>query len=613
MNKTLKYFTMLLIPAMTLILGSCTEEYDYIGTKVEGEQVYFSSELAQTIELSATESSITVPVNRMQSSGELTVPLTVNIPEGSSLTVSDQVTFADGETEAYITVSYDPNTIEYGKYDEVTISIKDAEYTTPYGSSSYTFNAGLSEWVKMDGTATFRDGLFTSMYDIDMLTYQVEIEENVLNPGIYRLVNPYGAATDWGKKYLNDDYFTASSGDHYIVINATDPDFVYVDGAFDPGAYNNTADEGPMIWASMVTLNMSLGGWPLDELKSQHPEFFGKLEDNVFTFPTNSLFCEFGTELTGSGYYLNVEGMFTVALPGSTIKDYSATFTYTGRHVDANNESYLQGTITLGSDVASAKYVLAADGDDVNAYVEGILDGSVEATEITESGNISIPLEDGGYYTMIIVTYDAEGEVQGTFATEFAYRGQTSQAVWKPLYVGNMNYGYPVLASMGIPAFYDSSMNHEAIIYQNASLPGEYKLEPYAEAEEGMIFRVKADNSITFDVETGSQVKLVDSETGSAVGPFDVYAQDLDTYMGQYTGTCMFDGNMFMFGTAYYTEMGIIAASMEMFQITGPATTSTASAIAKLPTKTKSASKTFKVKLMLKKTVKKANVHTLIR
>ena len=40
-------------------------------------------------------------------------------------------------------VTYDPQTIQMGHFDDVTVAIADANYTTPYGSSSYTFSIGL--------------------------------------------------------------------------------------------------------------------------------------------------------------------------------------------------------------------------------------------------------------------------------------------------------------------------------------------------------------------------------------------------------------------------------------------------------------------------------------
>lgn len=131
MNRIFNYCTALLLSALTLSLGSCTEEYEYTGTTADGQQVYFSNNLESQIDLSPTQTSVTVPVNRIQRGGALTVDLNVTVEEGSQLSVSNQVTFNDGDSVAYITINYDPNVIEYGDYDSITVSIPDASLTTP--------------------------------------------------------------------------------------------------------------------------------------------------------------------------------------------------------------------------------------------------------------------------------------------------------------------------------------------------------------------------------------------------------------------------------------------------------------------------------------------------
>lgn len=605
---------MLLLSVTALTLGSCTEEYEYSGAKAEGEQVYFSNALPSTVELSATESSITVPVNRINRQGELTVPLTVSVPDGSSLTVSSQVTFNDGDSVAYVSISYDPTTIEYGHYDEITVAIQDANYTTPYGSSSYTFNAGLSEWVTMSGTATYRDGIFSSSYEgFEPMAYSVQIQENVLTPGMYRIVNPYGPTTEWGKTYLAQDGeegFTSTGEDAYIEFDATDPEHVYVVGLFDLGVSSPT--EGAITAISQAYFEIWQNGANVEDLEQSNPEYFGTFEDGVITLPASSMLIMFENDpngQTGSLYYGDSNGMTALALPGYSIRDYSASFTYTGRYNEADNTSYALGTITLGADVANARYAVAADGDDLDAYVTGIEDGSIEANVINASGNITIPLEESGYYTIIILTYDADGERQGIFMTEFAFRGQTSNAIWEPLYVGNMFYGqYPIYSN--VPVFYGSEMNGPAVIYQNASLPSEYKLEPYAESEDGLIFRVKPDNTITFDTETGSTATIIIDENGT-MADFDIYAQDFDSYFGQEAGLSFFGNNMFVFGSVYYTEIGYVAASQEIFQITGPATASSVNAITTQPAMSKQKNKTYKIKRKLNKQLRKSLVRIL--
>ncbi len=49
-------------------------------------------------------------------------------------------------------------------------------------------------------------------------TYMVEVEESMTQPGLYRLVNPYGAAFPYNEP---GDY--DADNNYYLTINAVDP------------------------------------------------------------------------------------------------------------------------------------------------------------------------------------------------------------------------------------------------------------------------------------------------------------------------------------------------------------------------------------------------------
>lgn len=51
----------------------------------------------------------------------------------------------------------------------------------------------------------FRDGIVASLYGLDVMTYQVEVQENVLTPGKYRVIAPYGAGTEFYNTYVDVD------------------------------------------------------------------------------------------------------------------------------------------------------------------------------------------------------------------------------------------------------------------------------------------------------------------------------------------------------------------------------------------------------------------------
>ncbi len=553
MNKIFSFCAMLLFSVLAFSLVSCTEEYEYTGATAEGEQVYFSNTLSSTVELSNNESSFQVQVNRVNTSGSLTVPLNVTVPEGSNYAATtSSVTFADGEAEAYLTFTYDPSDLDYGVYDDITVAVADASYTTPYGASTYSFSAGMSEWKTMDGKATYREALLTSLYGAPELTYEVDIQESVVTPGRYRLVNAYTENNAFGEEY--GYFFTFTDGDHYITIDATDPDFVYLDDTFYTGAYYT--EDGEILFFSYVMYYV-MNGYSVDYVKQGAPELFGTLKDGVITMPAGSMIAQVGGDL----YLTDGDGRFAVALPGSKLTDYTSSFTYTGRLTDTNNDDYAQGTISFGDDVASAKYYVAADGDDIDAIIDAINEGELDANTVTESGiSVSVQLSETGYYYMVVVTYDANGEMVGSSSTRFYFKSSTStstEASWDPIYTGYFYYSLEpafVTDQSGeyVGGIYEG-VDDGVVLYQNAANPSEYKVYPWCDSTDGLLFTMDSDGYITF---INQNTGLTYDESGTT---YIVYGSDFGTLLPDYTdGTptswSYQEGNYYEcdFGTIYH-------------------------------------------------------------
>lgn len=579
MKRIFKFSAMLFASVMALALGSCTEEYEYSGAKAEGEQVYFSNELPSTVNLSQSESSVQIPINRINSEGALTVDFDVTVSADSKVTVPNSVTFAEGETEANLTISYDPASIELGHYDNVTISIKDANYTTPYGNSSYTFSIGLSEWETL-GEGLYRDGIYPSFYGLDALTYNVEIQQSVITPGMYRIVSPYGAGTSFYENYIETQMLAwAGMTNTDMVINATDPDYVFITGDFYPGTDDGMASSGYGVMHLFSIVDQAVQEYgSLEAVKANEPSLFGKLQDGVITFPAMGVYVNFDSSLEPLGY-LDTSSL-TIALPGYAFVDYSSSFTYTGRFIDIADNYYAQGTITLGEDVASARYILAAEGDDVQAIINGLNDGSVTPLEtITGSTDVSIPLEDSGVYTMIIVTYDESGTMRGSSTTTFEFNIDSTKADWQPLYNGTFTHNVEpafITVSQTDDSFVGNPLvdaegfveQYQTVIYQDMNNPSSYKVEPYIMNGLSLPFTMDAEGNITFlDVMTGFSVQ----------GYGDLFAGDAITAINGEgnVGTSWFDAenNQFVFGTVFYLgEIGQwMGGAYETFDITSSA------------------------------------------
>ena len=169
-----------------------------------------------------------------------------------------------------------------------------AEYTTTKSPEVFK-SLGMGLY-----TEDFLAGLFNGM---ENLTYEVEIEESVDNPGKYRLVNPYGAAFPYNEE---GDY--DATQDYYMVINAQDPEGVYIP------SQGVGCDWGYGEWTVYsLAANYLDTGKTLAEAKTEG--FCGTIQDGVITFPVQSLLIT--APALGKYYYANTYGAFKVVLPSA--------------------------------------------------------------------------------------------------------------------------------------------------------------------------------------------------------------------------------------------------------------------------------------------------------
>lgn len=166
MKNILRFSYMVLVSLVAFAISSCTSDYDYTGAPKVANEVYFSNTQQSKIELSKSNSSFVVTLHRVETKGELTVLLNYTPDEGSIFSVPNHVTFADGEAEAPITITYNPEDLQYGTYNGGTISVANEDYDTTYGIGSFTFEAGATEWMDINtnkSTGAFRDDAISSL------------------------------------------------------------------------------------------------------------------------------------------------------------------------------------------------------------------------------------------------------------------------------------------------------------------------------------------------------------------------------------------------------------------------------------------------------------------
>ncbi len=161
--------------------------------------------------------------------------------------------------------------------DIMLVNHADGTYDPYYVDNVESLNFYSHKWETI-GYAEYTDDTFTRYYGLEQVPYDVEIQECTTIPGLYRLVNPYGENFPYKDEFTYDD-----SVNHYLILNACDPDGVYFSKC-DTGC---SKDDGAIvIWS--VADNEMMYGWTLEEMKEEGE--CGTLVDGVITFPKYSIY-----------------------------------------------------------------------------------------------------------------------------------------------------------------------------------------------------------------------------------------------------------------------------------------------------------------------------------
>ena len=542
MNKILKYSIIALTVIAVPLLTACDDDDDDYspGEAVSGPQVYFSSDADTDIEVTTEESSFSIPVLRANTSGSVTVPLTISGDEGSIYTIATSVTFSDGESEAEIIGTYDPDDVVYDDIVDITITIDD-DYATPYGNASETFSVGMpAPWESL-GNCTFVEDFMTTFYSVGNDPYEVEIEENSVTPGYYRLVNPFGAAYYWNEEGDWDD-----SQDWYLEIHAEDPDGVYI-----------YCQETGMDWGYGNVVVGSLAGYymengnTLDEVKEYG--YTGTLVDGIITFPYATLLIKMPDYYDGY-YYANYNSAFMVALPGVVLADYGVSVSYFGQYTDSGDDpaGVIAEVTEIGDDVDYVRVGVVAGTDVDDASIEAITEGTVSYAELTATGQVLIPWDEtpeDGRYTIVAIAY-ADDEAQETATATFKYSAPSSET-WTEIATGDYEYVY-----------FLEGIDEGLTLYQSDADATRYKIEHWG---------YDVDFCFTYDQSTGSVV-IDDQETGYEYDSYGmVYVMDLAEYVGDDSyGVSYYEDGVFYFNTYYYVSTGYFGYGYETFTLSDP-------------------------------------------
>lgn len=198
-------------------------------------------------------------------------------------------------------------------YDSSSQAVCNAYLNFTYRSVQVT-----NEWEAL-GTCEYTDGFMNTFFiePVGGSTWEVEVERHKTNKGMYRIVNPYAG---WYQSIVIPNNlqsaFALSEENGYIVIDATDPDGVYLPysemGVSILAALNTQS--GPVVPGALAAYSLAAdamegeGAMTLEECKLRG--WCGTLADGVVTFPAQTLLV-FGLD-AGSAWYANYDAKFTL-------------------------------------------------------------------------------------------------------------------------------------------------------------------------------------------------------------------------------------------------------------------------------------------------------------
>lgn len=289
----------------------------------------------------------------------------------------------------------------------------------------------ISDW-KAIGTGRYSDGFVAwsvgdTGYESDI--WYVDVEESESNPGLYRVVNPYAGCT-----YATDYEEVDFSKDYYMIVDATDPDGVFIP-VFETGVKPYYAD------------NQMVSG------RSEGAS--GKLENYEITFPNFCLACY----IESDGWITsNNDGNFHLYLPGA--KDYTVKISSASAMCSSDQANV---SITTGADIAYVRYKLSYNGEDSE------LSEKFTPTENTVS--LDLNLDKDGVYKFYGYCYSSEDE-QEALVQQIFYVQNDNNDEWTSL--GDATVTEPFVYSLF--GSYFGPNEYPVEIQENNATPGFFRL-----------------------------------------------------------------------------------------------------------------------------------------
>lgn len=345
--------------------------------------------------------------------------------------------------------------------------------------------AGAEETWKSLGKGYYRENALHTNYQFSYYPeIEVEIEESEQTPGRYRVVNPY---KDYPSEYVGNNSPGCMDGDYYVVIDASDPEHVYMEPSctgyiIGQGTNDDGEPELLVLWSSSIAYDYykKYHNW----VRAENENRLGAIRDGYINFTAGKLIdsnmfisdVKAGVVPDDSGEFLwriAPDDMFRVRLPGAPkVQDSSVDFI--GIDDALTTLSY---NVWLDTDVESAR-VAIFEGDFSDEMIKAIEEGTVDYKEIKSSGKVDFPYTADGVFTVVVVPYwDGHTTFEKYVTNEMAY----DQSEWRK--VGTATYTEAIMSSNDLTAwgqFVYDEMKYPVEVEENNNRPGYFRMvDPY--------------------------------------------------------------------------------------------------------------------------------------
>lgn len=426
---------------MAVALTSCSDDDKYeVGAKVAG--AYFTDDIETTLSISSDETSFDVDIYRTEDA-----PLTFNVTavdDSCKFTVPQTVTFDEGKTVAKLTISYDPANLIQSQPYSLSLTVGDGIYV---GRNSVALTVAMEDPMV---TEVFGAGTGTYTYSLIWSGDDTELPVTVS----YKPANPNNVA------------WTVGNWGYGVDFKMTCEDLTAVD------AEGAVTIHVPCQFTGYT--NSTYGRVYVADLYHYYKDYVGN-DNKAATYSEASYYVpETGTfypalvyyipEYEDGGYYLGEIGYELFQMDGYPL--YGVTVTYDGLFTNRDGDMTARATATCEADVAALKAVMVK-GTDATKGVEAILSDAEGVQEYTpgESVEMSFPIEEGGDYTFVVVSFDAEGEAQDYGSDTVTITVGNDNADWEDMGQADFADGW-VLA-----AFKDGSGNAINVLNYMYSVP----------------------------------------------------------------------------------------------------------------------------------------------